>query len=919
MFFVYYYSMLRIIWKLLSIPYIIFRRKVLNPDSLIEERWIADFSKTKQIRFDIKTDTLYDASIQKFNSQYCLVLGIKKTNAIVWTDFPGYKYGDLIIQGRLYIDSRGSYAAGGMMFRKLDDKNYYFFIISSKGYFRLDLVRNNMPYALIGWTELPDIMTSELTRDHGIDFTIINYGSKIVLLIRGCWVAEINDTAILNGEIAFTAASYEADSNYDNFTSDEVPEFIKPGSDISFLLSPLDFNEFNQYSAEVFLESLTIESRFSEVSQAYESWKDDALTFNTNISPKARLNLAETFTALGKHSAALIQIQKAWKYPDYNRSQKELLLAGRLAQLSGYLQEAKKYINECIEKNVNAPEAKEAVSEMAKIIYEEEKYSELKDYCKQASKLKPNDPALYNLLGHACFNLKDYPEAAKAYDKAYTIDPDNGIFAKNAANVYDILGKKKKALQKYLAAGKTFLSNDNYNDLGLVVPKLLQLGKNDAEAHGLAGKWAYAVEDWDMAWEEITLARDMEKKKQLPKDAALTYLEALLFIRDGDRREALYLLEEAVSLRKDYALFYFKLAENRYLLDNDPKDKRLMSNLKAALKIDPDDGWLNNFAAQLSLANNDLDAAQEYLEKAHSSLGDHPAIMLNRALLLTQKGSLDEALVLLSRKDIDYEPGMALNCAGNILVEAGRMEEADEYYRRAVLAAPDNIEYLRNRAAYLIEMGYLGEADTVLTKLLNIASSASVLESISFVAYQKGEYERAEAACLKALELDPDHVPSLLSLGWVYVKLQRLEEALEIIEDLNYLELSQTAALRRDDLFNHLDSILNTTISCASCENEWRVAKEPTPIHGIRLFATPPDNMPAGSCQTCGETWCIGCAKKNLDKSGRFICRECKKPLRLTDEGLKKIIYDWGVQDGLIKKNALKMKKRKRKESKGKQ
>jgi transposase-like protein len=57
----------------------------------------------------------------------------------------------------------------------------------------------------------------------------------------------------------------------------------------------------------------------------------------------------------------------------------------------------------------------------------------------------------------------------------------------------------------------------------------------------------------------------------------------------------------------------------------------------------------------------------------------------------------------------------------------------------------------------------------------------------------------------------------------------------------------------------------------------------------------PPDEFPAGACPECGKTYCIGCAKEHVDENGRFMCPECQKNLKLSDDGLKKIIYDWAA------------------------
>jgi tetratricopeptide (TPR) repeat protein len=244
------------------------------------------------------------------------------------------------------------------------------------------------------------------------------------------------------------------------------------------------------------------------------------------------------------------------------------------------------------------------------------------------------------------------------------------------------------------------LAADNYDDLGIIVPKLLSLGAGSAEAHGLAGKWAFGIEDWNMARTELDTALALGKRKRTKgaEAAAVIYLKALLLIREGKREAALPLLEEAVSL-EDYGLFRFKLAENRFLLGDNPDDPLLRSDLEAALALDPNNGWINNFAAQLCLRKGDLENAAGYLENAAASLGDVSAIRMNRAELLSLKGSLKEALKILEADKAEDPDGTLANCAGNLLVKDGRYEDADAAYRKALAADPLNTEYLSNRAS----------------------------------------------------------------------------------------------------------------------------------------------------------------------------------------------------------------------------
>jgi hypothetical protein len=59
----------------------------------------------------------------------------------------------------------------------------------------------------------------------------------------------------------------------------------------------------------------------------------------------------------------------------------------------------------------------------------------------------------------------------------------------------------------------------------------------------------------------------------------------------------------------------------------------------------------------------------------------------------------------------------------------------------------------------------------------------------------------------------------------------------------------------------------------------------------------PPDDLPAGICPGCGKAFCVGCRKDALDETGRFTCPECGKSLKLSDEGLKRLLHDWAEKN----------------------
>jgi tetratricopeptide (TPR) repeat protein len=846
------------------------KRPELSGGETAGELWNADFSKPNRTRFVIKSETSYDAYLYR----QTLALGLKKTNCLAWADAPEYRYQDQVVKARFRLDSLGAYAAAGLLFRMTGEETYYLVLISSKSYFRLDVVRNNMPFPLIGWTEVPALSPeaaggAETVPGAPMELTVIAFGSHLILLINGIWAAEISDPSIPSGCLGFALASYEGAAGDTGAAA---------------------------YTAQAFLESLSAESRISQVRETYTYWKDQA-----PIPAESRFRLAETFAAMAAPGPALIQLKKAWEKPlagtKDRRSQRELLLAARLALQLELYAEAEEYIGACLAQGRESPEGRAAITEKAKIFAGAKKFSDLRDYAGEAIRRGEDDPVLHTLLGHACWNLREYEKAAAAYDRAFALDGENGLLAKNAANVYEVLGRRDEAVKRYLAAGRVFLDQDNYQDLGLLAPKLLSLGADDWEAHALVGKWAYSIEDWDLTEAEFLKAEEQRRARNPspPQDPALSFLRGQLLIRAGKRREAFPFLEEAARIAPGFGLFRFKLAENRFLFSGDPADPRLVKDLEAALELMPQDGWVHNFAAQAALAQGDLKKAAEHLEKAAAFLGEVSAIRINRALLYYLQGSLDEALRILEADKTDDSQGLLANSAGNLLVRAGEHERADEYYRRALASSPDNIEYLANRASNLIKLGYYGQADELLAQAHSRAPSPEILEQISYVALKKGEFARSESAALAALDMDKDYKPSLLSLGWLYCSTNRWDEARNIILRLEALHPGGETARGLEDLRQKLETGTSRLITCAACGRNWRVPRDLPPSPPVRLYAMPPDDFPAGICPSCGGAWCIGCARKHLDEDGRFLCPDCGKPLKLLDEGLKKIVSGWAA------------------------
>ena len=580
------------------------RRK---PEDFSGELFVADFSRKKKSPFDIKTETSFNAYL----SRGSFALDLKKPNCIAWVETPNFEYQDHVIEAKMRLNSLGGYASAGLMFHVMDDGSYYLALVSSKGYFRLDLVKDNAPKPLIAWTEISDFDASRIA------LNIITYGSYLIFIVNGKWLGETSDDSIGQGKLGFALASYE------------TPE----GEAVS-----------GEYICKARLDYFAVDARTKSIEESYKKWSDDA-----NINAEGRLRLAETFAVMNKPAKALEQINKAWKRrdeairdvaADYTavRTRKELLLAARMSFRLEQFNEAEEFADAIIDQLANdpvriasSPEGRHALAEKVKILNELNKFAELKEFILRYYKLLKKDINLYNTLARCYWELKEYDEAAVTWGKAFRLNKENGVYAANAANALELAGKPEEALARFLAAGKIFLKHDNMPELAALVPKLLSLGKDNWEVHALAGKWAFSVEDYDRCALELSEANKLRcTVKPRPKaDPAIFYLWGLVLNIKGKNRSAIRMIERAVKLAPDYGLFRFKLAEIK--LASGKKElktaeqrlarQELVEELKNALRLtgsDPD-GKMANHAGTLLLNSGDPKNAKYFFDKAKRS------------------------------------------------------------------------------------------------------------------------------------------------------------------------------------------------------------------------------------------------------------------------------------------------------------
>jgi len=495
-------------------------------------------------------------------------------------DMPGYEYQDHIIEAKIRLETLDSYSAAGVIFHIMDESSYYLALVSNKGYFRLDVVKDGAPKTLIAWTEIPDFDKVNFI------IKIVTCGTYLIFLVNDKWLGEVYDDSAPYGKVGFAAASYEVAAeqndgrkeNQENSGNNaneaaaeqnaEQNEHQKNDGNNVNGESENSATENNEYISKAHLDYISIDSRVKSVEEIFKKLTDDI-----NINAEGRLRLAETFAVMDEPSKALEQISKAWKRRDEVirtvsassevRTKKELLLAARMSFRLGQYDKAEEFVDSILEQWPDSYEGKLAHNEKIKILNELNKFAELNEFILNNPFKINKDIDYYTLLAKCRWELKDYADSAEAWDMAFEMNPDNGVYAVNAANAYEMAGNEEEALSRYISAGKIFLNQDNMPELSALIPKLSLLGKNDWEARALSGKWAFSLEDYEKSAKEFEISHKLRcALRPRPKaDPALYYLWGLVFYVKGRIKAAIRLIKRAVSLAPDYELFRNKLEE----------------------------------------------------------------------------------------------------------------------------------------------------------------------------------------------------------------------------------------------------------------------------------------------------------------------------------------------------------------------
>ena len=422
---------------------------------------------------------------------------------------------------------------------------------------------------------------------------------------------------------------------------------------------------------------------------------------------------------------------------------------------------------------------------MARIQLELGRYEEALVSYEKAARLDPSYPVIHYRLGILLRRFDRMEEAEKAFRTAIELQP---LFSEAVMELAELLVADERyddaetALRALIDEG-----DDSYNSLMVLVnmyadrgefeeaTQLLenrkQSGRLPREGVLLLGRLYYENEDFDSA---LRLFKPMFRQDSRTPELARILGE--LSLRAGQTDEALGYYRDAIELdpddyRNHIALFF--ASSDRFNDDGvdlipltDGEKAEILENAAAVVKADDFDGLYLLGACYESVDR--YEPARRFFARAVEVRPDNERALLNLAGALERLGRYDEAEPLLvGLHERKPEDPRICNFYGYLLALMNtRLDEAEQLVRTALKNDPENGYYV---------------------------------DSLGWVYFMRGEYEKAVVELERASRLVGDDPVVLEHLGDAYRSLERFRDALAAYERSRNLQGENTEILDKID------------------------------------------------------------------------------------------------------------------------
>lgn len=255
----------------------------------------------------------------------------------------------------------------------------------------------------------------------------------------------------------------------------------------------------------------------------------------------------------------------------------------------------------------------------------------------------------------------------------------------------------------------------------------------------------------DEAFELLRRAVEVDSVSAPALSALADYYQKL-----GNSEKALELMKRAVA--SDTANYWYGITEAR-LLRQLQRPQGAVDSYERLLRLFPDKVEPCYELAELYLHLDSARQCLRILDRIEESEGIHMQLTMHKFYIHQQLGDLDKAFAEIYKliERYPYEVSYRIT-NGDMLMQAGRLEEAKKNYDEAARIEPDNARLWVSLANYHTIMGNAGAADTLvraalMNPALELETKIDILTDYLKTTLRKVSREKAKAADTTAIYL----------------------------------------------------------------------------------------------------------------------------------------------------------------------
>jgi tetratricopeptide (TPR) repeat protein len=461
------------------------------------------------------------------------------------------------------------------------------------------------------------------------------------------------------------------------------------------------------------------------------------------------------------------------------------------------------------------------------------------DLLEEALVLNPGNPRQWQQLGYAYLMIGDIEKIRQAFEKALDLAPEDTLIARQLLDVYIQEGKTEAALaicDELIRKTRTdpelwirYLSEKLPEENRQELADYLQAYINQ---HADAPVLYYIqlgslLMDYDRIDEAKTVLEDAERI--YPADQRVQTIAAYLLVRTEQYDEAYALFRDVLenSAEADWTTSPFFTISFATAAQKSGHTGEAAEALHDALENDP--SVLAGYMRILFSENTAVSAGEavDLLNKLRILRPDAAEPFYYLTILQADLKDYTNALASAKQVEMLAQSGGETNLLngffyyqyGIINERTGQLEEAEALFRKAIdLGSPTTASSAKNYIAYMwaergekLDMGM----QLVQQALETDPGNAAFIDTLGWIYYMKGDYEKALAELKKASEQIADDPVVWEHLGDTYLKLgnpcaavAHWEKALELApEETRLIEQIKKHSVNPDGCLESTDSL----------------------------------------------------------------------------------------------------------------